>query len=50
MAKVKSELEDLAFAVLNQHEYRQIAKHIHEKREEREQRIVDMKQKWKASF
>jgi guanosine-3',5'-bis(diphosphate) 3'-pyrophosphohydrolase len=45
MAKVKSEMEDLSFAVLNQHEYRQIAKQISEKKEERERRIVDMKEK-----
>lgn len=45
MAKVKSELEDLAFAVLNQAEYRKIARHISEKKEEREHRIEEMKQR-----
>jgi guanosine-3',5'-bis(diphosphate) 3'-pyrophosphohydrolase len=43
MAKVKSELEDLAFSVLNQDAYRTIAANISEKKAERERRIIEMK-------
>lgn len=39
MEKVKSELEDMSFAVLNQQSYREIAKKIAEKKEERNKRI-----------
>jgi GTP pyrophosphokinase len=44
MEKVKSELEDISFAVLNQQAYRDIAKKIAEKKEEREKRIESLKQ------
>lgn len=43
MEKVKSELEDMSFAVLNQQSYREITKKIAEKKEEREKRIEDLK-------
>jgi GTP diphosphokinase / guanosine-3',5'-bis(diphosphate) 3'-diphosphatase len=43
MAKVKSDIEDLAFAVLNPAAYREIAGYISEKKEERERRITEMK-------
>ena len=44
MEKVKSELEDISFAVLNQQAYREIAKKIAEKKEEREKRIESLKE------
>jgi len=44
MEKVKSELEDMSFAVLNQQAYREIAGKIAEKKEEREKRIEALKE------
>ena len=42
MAKVKSELEDISFGILNPGAYRQIADKIAEKKVEREKRIVEI--------
>jgi GTP pyrophosphokinase len=42
IGQLKWELEDLAFRYLEPDTYKQIAKHLHEKREEREQFIVDV--------
>ncbi len=43
MSKVKSELEDIAFSVLNPQAYREIAEKVAEKKEEREKRIEKIK-------
>jgi GTP pyrophosphokinase len=42
IGQLKWELEDLAFRYLEPDTYKQIAKHLHEKREEREQFIADV--------
>jgi GTP pyrophosphokinase len=44
MEKIKSELEDMSFAVLNPQAYREIASNVAEKREERQQRIELLKE------
>jgi GTP pyrophosphokinase len=43
MEKVKSELEDISFSVINQEAYRDIAKKIAERKEEREKRVEALK-------
>ena len=43
MEKVKSELEDIAFSVINQEAYRDIAEKIAERKEEREKRVEALK-------
>lgn len=47
IGQLKWELEDLAFRYLEPDTYKQIAKHLHEKREEREQFIADTVEKIK---
>jgi len=47
IGQLKWELEDLAFRYLEPDTYKQIAKHLHEKREEREQFITDTVEKIK---
>jgi len=43
MSKIKSELEDISFGVLNPQAYREIALKVSEKKEERERRIENIK-------
>ncbi len=43
MAKVKAELEDVAFSILNPAAYREIAIKISEKKEGRERRVIEIK-------
>ncbi len=45
MEKVKSELEDISFSVINQEAYRDIAKKIAERKEEREKRVEALKER-----
>ena len=47
IGQLKWELEDLSFRYLEPDTYKQIAKHLHEKREEREQFIADVLDKIK---
>src|SRR5208283_759031 len=43
MAKVKAELEDISFSILNPSAYKEIARKISEKKEGRERRIIEIK-------
>jgi len=43
MAKVRSELEDISFSILNPAAYKEIARKISEKKEERERRVIEIK-------